>query len=218
MKDANNSLDLVVVEEVKNDTVILKTGTMCHIVMVGGINFLLRSPEEQNAIALAYQDFLNGLDFSLQIIVHSRKINIENYLKNLEVRRESEISPLLQNQITEYQKFIESFVRDNAIMRKIFLAVVPYYPSVVSASAAASMIPFLKKKETAEQAQKSEKEKEEEFQKNLLQLEQRTNQVIEGLRTIGLEARLLVDEELVELFYNYYNPETVEKNRIPQEK
>lgn len=208
-----NSQDLVVVKEVRDNTVMLAGGGLCQIVMVGGVNFPLKSEMEQNAITLAYQDFLNGLDFPVQIVVHSRKINIQKYLDHLEERQEKESSALLQSQISEYREFIKSFVEKNAIMRKIFLLVVPYYAaSLPSKETLSGFLPFLKKKKPAEE--KVNPEEEAEFKKNLAQLEQRTAQVIEGLRTIGLETSVLNDEQLLELFYNFYNPETVEKEHI----
>jgi type IV secretory pathway VirB4 component len=205
-----NSQDLVPVKEIKDNTLILKDGGMCQILMVGGMNFSLKSEAEQNAITLAYQDFLNSLDFSMQIIVHSGKINIDRYLSGLESRKQGEISGLLQNQIGEYQEFIKSFVKDNAIMRKLFLVVVPFYPMNLPSQETVSKLFSFGKKQTAQQVNP---EKEEEFKKNLEQLKQRVDQVVDGLKTIGLVTSRLEDEHLIELFYNFYNPETVEKQK-----
>jgi type IV secretory pathway VirB4 component len=209
MADAN-SQDLIAVKNIRDGTLILQDGTLCQIIMVGGLNLSLRSEMEQNAIIGSYQDFLNSLDFSIQFIVHSRKINIQKYLNLLEKRRSEEGSALLQNQIAEYREFIGGFVKDNAIMRKIFLAVVPYYTSVVSASSGiAGLLPFHSKKPTPQNTTATE----EEFQKNLSSLRQRVSQVIEGLHTVGLETKVLEDNELVELLYNFYNPGTVEQEK-----
>jgi type IV secretory pathway VirB4 component len=209
MADAN-SQDLIAVKNIRDGTLVLNNGTLCQIIMVGGINLSLRSEMEQNAITGSYQDFINSLDFSIQFIVHSRKINIQKYLDLLEKRRSEEGSALLQSQIAEYREFIEGFVKDNAIMRKIFLAVVPYYTSIVSSgSGIGGFLPFRGKKPAPQKDTASE----EEFQKNLTSIRQRVSQVIEGLHTIGLETKVLEDDELVELLYNFYNPGTVEHEK-----
>lgn len=219
-KQMANTQDLVAVNEIRDNTVILKNGSLRQVVMVGGINTALKSEPELDLISAAYRNFLNSLGFQIQIIIHSRKVNIEKYLAGLEARKQEEPSPLLQSQIDEYKEFISGFVRENDIMEKIFLVVVPFIgsalPSKETVAGLTKFIPFLKKKE--------EEKKEEEFQKKLTQeagfeeslnqLKQRVNQVVEGLKTIGLESAVLGNQELIELFYNFYNPETVEKEKI----
>ncbi len=214
-KNAANTQDLVEIENIRQSTVILKDGSLRQVVMVGGINFYLKSEEEQNLITQAYQNFLNSLNFQIQIVVHSRKINIERYLRNLDERKTKEQSALLQDQISEYQEFIRRFVSDNAIMSKTFFVVVPFYPLTASlpAKSAIGFLPFLRKKAPAKEEQASAGERKE-FEENLLQLTQRVNQVVEGLSQIGLTAVVLNDEQLLELFYNFYNPETVEKEKV----
>ena len=113
--------DLVSVDEIREDVVLLKDGSLRQVVMVGGVNFALKSDTEQNLITSAYQNFLNGIDFPLQIVVHSRKVNIEKYLDGLARYSAEEVSPLLQNQAEEYREFIRGFVQKNAIMEKTFL-------------------------------------------------------------------------------------------------
>lgn len=211
-KNFANTQDLVKIENIRGKTLILKDGSLRQVVMVGGINFALKSEEEQNIITQSYQNFLNSLNFQIQIIVHSRKINIQRYLQNMEERKSKEESALLQDQISEYQEFIRRFVADNAIMSKTFFVVVPFFPLAVSLPAKDlnRFLPFLRKKTPADEAAAAQ-ETEKEFAENLLQLTQRTNQVVDGLSQVGLEAAVLGEEELLELFYNFYNPETVEK-------
>src|SRR5580693_2685029 len=96
-----NSLDLVDIEEIRGNIVILKVGSLKQIVMVGGVNFALKSELEQNIITQGYQNFLNGIDFPLQIVIHSRKVNIDIYIQGLLARKDLEESPLLKNQIDE---------------------------------------------------------------------------------------------------------------------
>ncbi|HUX35723.1 MAG TPA: hypothetical protein VMV71_01670 [Candidatus Paceibacterota bacterium] len=217
VKTFGNTQDLVEVDSIQDDTILLKNGSLRQIIMVGGINFSLKSEEEQNTITYSYQNFLNSLDFPIQTIIHSRKINIDDYLSLLEEKMQGEKSELLRSQIGEYAEFIKSFVRDNPIMAKTFLVVVPFFPvQLPDKNAVNKIFPFFGKKDDAEKKMDDE-EKEENFRKNLQQLQQRTNQVIEGLQAIELEVKMLNDQELIELFYNFYNPSTVEKGNVPDE-
>ncbi len=214
LSDLGNSRDLVAIEEIKNNTIILKNGGLRQILMVSGLNVALKSENEQNILTLAYQNFLNSIDFPLQIIAHSRKVNIAKYLANLESLRLKEDSPLLQSQNAEYQNFIKSFTQENAIMEKIFFVVVPFNAGggVPSASNIAALNPF--HKSSTKDAVLAQEAVLANFQTNLMQLNQRTTQVAEGLRAVDLQTALLNDEQLVELFYNLYNPESVEKENM----
>lgn len=217
-QDAGSSLDLVDIKEIKQSTVIVKDGSLRQVIMVGGVNFSLKSETEQNIITQGYQTFLNSIDFPLQILIHSRKVNIEKYIETLVERKETEESPVLQNQIDEYTKFIEGFVEKNAIMEKVFLVVVSFYTVSIlpGAKGVSGLIPFLgKKKEDAAGTAQRTAEEEKMFSENLAQLSQRTGQVTSGLLNMGLEATLLDDEQLIELFYNFYNPQTIERQKVP---
>lgn len=210
-KEFANSQDLVQVEKVRDNTLILKDGSYRQILMVQGTNFSLKSLDEQDALTASYQNFLNGLDFGIQILIHSRKINVQKYLDDLTGRMNSEPSALLQSQISEYKDFVAKFVEENAIMEKTFLIVIPWYPPAAIKSSSFSSIPFFGKKKDAKQ---ENIESEEDFTQNLLQLKQRTTQVMEGISGMGLESIVLSDQELIELVYNFYNPETVEKETL----
>lgn len=211
-----NTQDLVGVGGIKDSTIIMKDGSLRQIMLVGGLNFQLKDEEEQDSISAAYQNFLNSIDFGIQIVVHSRKVNIDKYLKNLDDKIKEEPSPLLQNQINEYKEFIRQFVQDHDIMSKAFFVVVPFYPVGVAASTGGvtSAIPFLSKKPTEDQKKATAAENDAEFKKNLEQLGQRVDQVIQGLSSVGMEVLVANDEQLVELLYNFYNPESTEKEDI----
>jgi hypothetical protein len=184
--------------------------------MVGGVNFALKSEAEQNIMTQAYQNFLNGVDFPLQIVIHSRKVNIEKYTDDLTKQKLNESSPIIQNQIDEYVQFIKGFVEKNAIMEKMFFIVVPFYPlSTSSGGTKSSGFLFWKKKvPTAQEEQKSSDDEAKVFHDKLEQLVQRVDQVAAGLEGIGLEATVLNSEQLTELFYNFYNPQTIERKSI----
>jgi type IV secretory pathway VirB4 component len=215
-QDLGNSLDLVNIKEIRDNTVMLKDGGMRQIIMVGGVNFSLKSETEQNIITQGYQNFLNGIDFPLQIVIHSRKVNIDKYIEELLTRKGVEESPLLQSQIDEYAEFIKGFVQKNAIMEKTFLLVVPFFPTSImpTKKTATSFIPFLKKAPNKEAEAKDAEDVERIFQENLAQLNQRVSQAVSGLSVIGLETTVLGNEALVELFYNFYNPQTIERKNM----
>lgn len=209
-----NSQNLVEIEEIKESTLILKDGTLRQILMVSGVNFALKSEDEQAAISAGYANFLNSIDFGIQILVHSRKINIDKYLAELDRRIAEEQSPLLQNQIGEYKEFIRQFVQETAIMSKSFFVVVPWHGTSAAQPSVSGMMPFGKKKPAEEEKRVLEEQKQENFSKNLQQLAQRVSQVVDGLSAVGLDVLVLNDEQLVELFYNLYNPEAMEKKNI----
>jgi hypothetical protein len=173
--------------------------------MVAGINFELKSEEEQNIITAGYQDFLNSLDFSIQIAIHSRKINIDGYLEKMKIRREKEPNELLRNQIDEYIEYIKGFVKENEIMTKAFFVVVPYEGGGVKEIKKGVMGFFGRK---SKDGKKSKQESEEQ---KIVQLRQRIDQTLSGLERMGLRAVVLNDQELTELYYNLYNPESAKR-------
>ena len=186
---------LIDIATIEDDVIILKNGGIRQILIVSGINFDLKSEDEQNLILYSYQNFLNSLDFSFQCVVHSRKLNIESF----------------DEQGIGYRRsFVREFVEQNAIMTKTFFAVVPYERSALpTKKGMLAFLPFGKKQEEPARPQTNE-----ELAHDIRQLRQRTEQVVAGLQSIGLRAVPLNNEELIELFYNLYNPEAVEKKGL----
>lgn len=205
-QEAQATQQFVDVERVQSGTVILKSGALRKILLVSGINFALKSEDDKNIILRAYQDFLNSIDFTLQIIIHSRRLNIQGYLDGLAKRKETEENELLREQIDEYSEFIKSFVEQSDIMGKSFFVVVPYDPTIISGKGGLlSGLPFFgKKKDTSAEDNKT-------LDEQIEQLNQRADHIAVGLSGIGLRAVALNDEELIELFYNLYNPAATEK-------
>ena len=207
MEKNSSTQQFVDVEDIRDGVVILKNGGLRRVLMVSGINLDLKSEEEQDIILHSFQNFLNALDFSVQFVIHSRKMNIGDYLEKLRDRETAEENELLKNQISEYLEFIKSFVETNAVMAKTFFAVVPYDPIQIP-KAGENLIASLKF------WGKKSQNKDEGWEQKTTQLNQRTDTVINGLNQIGLRAVALNNEELIELFYNLYNPATVEKKDL----
>ncbi len=204
------SQEFVEVKEIKNGVVFLKRGGMRRVLMVGGINFDLKSESEQTLILNSFQNFLNTLDFTVQFFIHSRKTNIGGYLERMEERKQNEPNELLKIQIEEYIKFINSFVAENAIISKNFFVVVPYESIVIVNQARGLLGIFNKSKPSL----KEKTDEETRLRENLEQLNHRVDQIVNGLGQIGLRAAPLNDEELTELFYNLYNPQLTEKKGL----
>lgn len=208
VKESLPTQDFIGIESIENGIIKLKTGALRKVLLVSGTNFSLKSEEEQGIITYAFQGFLNSLNFSIQIFIHSRKLNIADYLAKFEERESQEENQLLRNLIVEYREFIKTFVSQNAIMQKNFFVIVPYDPLNLPKAGldiADKMLGWFKSRAS------SENEKSENIDEVMEQLNQRVDRVVGGLNQIGLRAVPLDTDELLELFYNLYNPTTIEK-------
>jgi len=189
------------VKEVKEDVIILKNGSMRFILAVSAINFDLKSSEEQEAIINNYKDFINSLDFPIQIIISSRKLNMQNYLDYLDSREKEQPNELLRFQIFEYKKFIDQLVKVSNIMEKNFYVVIPFSPIENKEGGFFSNLLSLKN------PQKNILEKRENFKTYKNQLIQRVDLVKIGLSRIGVKLIPLKTKDLIELLFDSYNPE-----------
>ncbi len=206
MATSKPTQDFVPVEEVRNGVVILKNGGYRGIMMCSSLNFALKSEDEQRAIIGGFQNFLNTLDFSVQIVIHSRKTDIRPYLSLLEQRMDKQSSELMRIQLREYMSFIRTFISGVDIMTKTFYVIVPYTPaSLVGAN---GVLPMFGKGKTDTAAD------DRSFEERRIQLEQRISLVASGLATSGLRAVPLGTEEIIELLYHSFNLGDME-NSIP---
>ncbi|MDO8579629.1 MAG: hypothetical protein Q7R72_02030 [bacterium] len=202
---AKTTQEFVPIKEIRQGIVILRDDSLRGIVMASSLNFALKSADEQQSIIMQFQNFLNSLDFSIQIFIQSRKLDIRPYIALLENRQKEQIGDLLKIQTREYIEFIKNFTENSNIMTKTFFVVVPYTPAMVTSDGVASA--FGKKKTEAESAEK----KLGEFEEHRSQLEQRVAVVTQGLVRCGIRTVELGTEEIVELFYKIFNPGDTEK-------
>ena len=206
MPTAAPAQQFLAIDAIREDTLVLKDGALRVVLMCSSFNFALKSTDEQDAVIFQYQSFLNALDFPIQFVIHSRRLNIEPYLASLAERQKEEQSDLLKIQIGEYIEFIKIFVNATNIMSKAFFVVVPFTPTILQQQGIVSRT-FnalgLGKKEGAADARVFEERKH--------QLWQRVDTVIEGLQRFGIRSAPLNTEELIELFYGLYNPTEFEK-------
>jgi len=203
---------------IRNDCVILKDGSIRVVILCSSINFSLKSEKEQNAIISGYINFINSLEWPIQIVIQSRKLNIDPYLENLNRLEKEQTNELLRIQMRDYINYIKELIQLGQIMTKKFFIVVPYNPlGDVKRK-------FIDRLFDIFQTPSLIKLKREKFERYRSELFKRVDFIISGLAGIGVNAVPLDTQSLIELFYNIYNPvesvfqkiEKVEKLNIEQ--
>lgn len=195
--------------KIREGVIVLKNRAFRGVLMTSSLNFDLKSENEQKAITYQFQDFLNSLDFSCQIIVRSRRLNITGYFDKLRELEKKQQNELLKTQTAEYRKFVASLVEEQTIMRKEFYVIVPFTLGEVISTSRRSLGNVLKK-------QKGYWLGEEEFRRCKEQLFQRIEFVAIGLRRCGLTAVPLSTPELIELFWSWHHPKEAEIGYYPE--
>lgn len=190
------------VSEVKNDTIVLKDGGLRAVLAVSSTNFALKSEEEQNAIIAGYQNFLNSLEFPVQVLMHSRILDIEGYLTKLRGLASAQTNELLRIQMTEYIEYVAKLVEFANIMSKTFYVIVPY------SARGEKKETFLGKVGNLFNPTAQITSHEEGFERAKIHLDERVSHVSSALGSIGLRSILLDTRELIELLYESYNFDT----------
>ncbi len=207
--------DFVPIKEIRDGVVIMKNGTLRMVLMASSVNMALKGADEQTAILLQFQSFLNSLEFSTQIFIQSRRLDIRPYIARLEERLHEEMNDLLKIQIREYMGFIKTVTQSTNIMNKLFLIVVPYSPpkSVTASDTVGGgkgIWAFFGKKKEVKIPVLSQ-DAMDAFEEAKSQLEQRAGIISQGLSRTGVRVVLLGTEELSELYYHIFNPGEDEK-------
>jgi hypothetical protein len=198
-----NTQTFVPIKEIRNGIVMLKDGGYRGVLACSAINFGLKSADEQHAIILGFQNFLNTLDFSIQIVVNSRKMDLRPYVALLEEKSAGQQSELMKIQLREYIEFVRSFTEQTNIMTKSFYIVVPYAAAGISTAEAVGLL-----RHENREARKAASEAT--FEEDAAQLEQRLSLVAAGLSGTGVRAVPLGTEEVIELLYRSFNPGELE--------
>ncbi|SRR6056297_2049293 len=196
------------IAEIKNDTVILKDGSIRGVLMVSSINFALKSEDEQNALVSSYVTFLNYLDFPIQVVVQSRKLDIEGYIKRIEKAERGLTNDLLKRQIVNYKAYIQQLIEGGNIMTKSFFIAVPY--SAVEDKKQG----FLQRLNSVLTPAKVIRLKQKKFDEYSRELDQRLDNVKMNIASLGLNATRLDTQSLIELYYNVYNPVTSKSQKL----
>ena len=196
------------VAEVKDNVIVLKNGALRAVLAVSAINYELKSTDEQTAIIGQYQNFLNSLDFPVQIMVNSRQMNIDSYINFISQKEKEQPNELLRLQTSEYTRFIKELVSVSNIMDKTFYVIVPFSPieSVDSGLFSNIMSRF--------NPQKNILEKRQNFETYKNQLFQRVDHVITALGATGVKIIPLETQDIIELLFNAYNPGVFESGRL----
>ncbi|MEX0652175.1 MAG: hypothetical protein WD509_01265 [Candidatus Paceibacterota bacterium] len=202
--DTKASQDFVPVQEIRDGIVVLKDGSLRGILLASSINFALKSTDEQNAVVSQFQNLLNSLEFSIQISIQSRELDIRPYVALLEKQLENNTNDLMQIQIREYIEFVKNFVDVSSIMTKNFFIVVPYQKPALQSMGTNPVSKLFGKTNTAQEDSAN-------FEEAVSQLEQRMSVVEQGLARSGVRTLRLGTEEVIELYYKIFNPGEQEK-------
>ncbi|OGZ17645.1 MAG: hypothetical protein A2Z78_01990 [Candidatus Nealsonbacteria bacterium RBG_13_36_15] len=195
------------VEQMREGVIVLTNKALRGVLMVSSLNFALKSEDEQNATIYQFQNFLNSLDFPIQVLAHSRRLNITGYLEKIKELEKNQENELLKVQTGEYYNFIRSLVEAGTIMTKSFYVVVPF--TIFESQGIKIPLQLLKSTRTPTL-------RDEEFQRYKSQLLQRMEFVALGLRRCGLQAIPLTTEELIELLWSLHHPRESEFGYYPE--
>ncbi|MGB9763096.1 MAG: hypothetical protein ACPLW7_03685 [Minisyncoccia bacterium] len=208
-----SSQSLIAIHQIKKGVVILKNGSLRSVLEVSGINMDLKSEDEQNIILTSWRNFLNNLNFSLEIVIVSRRVNIDKFIQFVQEKVSRESIELLKIQGEDYLNFVKNLVQENNVMRKSFYVVVPYDPILIKPTT------FIDSFKTLFNMNRNAFSginplTNEEFNQAYQQLIIRRDMVISQLYRIGLQARPLETAELINLYSALYNSEIFEKENI----
>lgn len=194
--------------EIRDNIVVLKNGTLRAVLLASSVNFALKSEDEQVAVIQAYTQFLNSINFTLQIVVQSRKLDIDDYLGRLKEQQKTQVNELLRMQTEDYIQYIQELVELSDIMSKRFYVVIPYDPGGTKGRSFFSRIKAMFSP-TAIITLKKQK-----FEEYRGELQKRVDYVLDGLSSVGLKAAQLDTQSLIELYYNTYNPKVSANEKL----
>lgn len=201
---APSTQSFIPIKEIKEGVVVMRDGSLRVVLMLSSINFALKSDEEKNAIIGSYQSFLNSLPFPIQIYIKSRKLHLDGYLASLDKQLASQTNELLRLQTSQYKDFIGELLQYASIMEKRFFVIVPFYPSGVG----------IEKEGILKNLFSGKPQVDTTFETQKTELMARVDQIITGLTGIGVRVVALNTEELIELYYTVYNPDTSGEEKI----
>lgn len=196
------------IAEIREDVVVLKDGTIRGVVLVSSVNFALKSNEEQEAIIGSYANFLNTLDFPLQIVIQSRRLNIDKYLAKVKALEAKQHNELLRIQTAEYVQYVSELVEMEDIMSKQFYIVVPYSTMVDKKRT------FMNKMTDAIAPTVTIRLKRKKFLEYKEGLDKRVGQVQAALNSMGISSIRLDTQSLIELYYRTYNPTIAQQEKM----
>lgn len=214
-KSVKNSTQLYLkIAEIHDDVAILKNGGLRAVLKTSSINLNLKSEDEQNAVIYSYQNFLNALEFPVQIIIRSKKLDLDHYIEKLKKMGVAQSNPLLQQQTFEYIEYISRLIDYANIMEKEFYVVIPQDPfGQEKKGFFQSFLDNMRPEDTVTKINQRKRQ----FEQLNKKLTQRVNTTIAGLEGCNLRVKRLDTQELIELFYESYNPMTSRNQKFGSE-
>jgi hypothetical protein len=208
----NSTQNALMINEIRDGIVIMNDGSFRSVVMLKSINYDLMSPEEQEGVEMGYQAFLNSLYFPIQIFIHSQKVDIGQYIAKLSKIRSQHDNMLLAMLMEDYIDFMVDLAEQTNIMDKKFYIIIPYFPKVDTQKAVKASKNFLTgifgKKEQAVTINEADLAAATE------ELRNRVQATLSGLQQCGVQGLPLDTQELIELYYDAYNPDTATRQRL----
>ncbi|KKW33013.1 MAG: hypothetical protein UY76_C0011G0009 [Candidatus Uhrbacteria bacterium GW2011_GWA2_52_8d] len=207
-KSAPSTEKYLDIAEIRDDLVLLKDGTVRAVLLVSSINFALKSTDEQEAIIQAYMTFLNSLEYPIQIVIQSRRMNVDAYMNRLREQERTIQNDLLRAQIAEYSGFVMELIELGQIMQKMFYVVVPYDPLTnkkknfwtrLTEAISPASVANLNKKQLLDRIE---------------QVSRRVEIVQGQLNSMGISSARLDTQGLIELYYNVYNPNLFDTEKL----
>ena len=197
----------LLISELRDNVVIMKDGSFRAVVACKSINFDLMSDVEREAVEYSYQNFLNSLKFTTQILIRSQRVDIGPYIEKLSEIRRNNDNMLLGVLMDDYINFIDILSQEANIMDKSFFIIVPYYSSPDAEKVLQQTKNFFKTFSRAKAAEVTHIDRAT-YDKALSELTNRVDTIISGLFQIGIHSVRLNTRELAELYYNFNNPDT----------
>lgn len=191
--------EYIEIEMVKDDVIMLRDYSCCIIINSGTTNFGLLSQEEQNSMIYSYASLLNSLSFPIQILILSKRMDVSSYFDYLDIKIKEQLDQVVQDRLLQYKNFIKNIVKKNTILEKKFYFIIPFSPLEIGVAGAS----------------KSSLNKEYVLTRAKTSLYPKRDHLIRLLNRAGLGGRVLFEQEIVELFYNLYNPSPIGRKLAP---
>ena len=193
--------------DINQGLILLKNGGARLVLSCTAVNFNLLSEIEQDAIIAAYSALLNSLSFSIQVVIRSKKMDISFYLDQLKTVEEEQTNKFLKKSIASYRSYVEQLISKNEVLDKSFYVIIPYQEAILTTSENPLKKLFPKKGGVV-------LNKSAVFKKAMVQLEPKKEHLIKQFGKIGVRAKQLDTQELIELFYDIYNPDLARQQHL----
>ncbi len=211
----NSTQNTLQIAEIRDGIVIMEDGSFRSVIMLKSINFDLMSPQEREGVEAGYQSFLNSLYFPIQIFIRSERVDIRPYIERLDKMRSEHDNMLLAMLMEDYLGFITSLAQETNIMDKRFYVVLPFFPKADVQKAITQSKNFF----TGIAGMFSSKEQhvvinEHDLEAAKTELRNRVQAALAGLQQCGVQGVPLDTQELIELYYDTYNPDTATRQQL----